>query len=113
NRPNSPDWQHFGAPNGFRGAEGLRGRPAARWPPRAGRPSCAGSALRGGRHEVDELLDTTQECGLEVAVAAHATEDVLPGPRDVGLLGMRPAERLAHAVLPLGAARDDRPRVAA
>ena len=43
--------------------------------------------------------------GLEVGVGAHPAEDVLPGPGDVGLVAVRPAELLADAVLPLDAAR--------
>src|SRR5690606_17097961 len=40
---------------------------------------------------------------------AHPAEDPLPGAGDVGLLGVRPAEGLADAVLPLGAAGDHGP----
>ena len=77
---------------------------------RTGRPRIRRSLLRPpARDEVDELLDAAEQRGLEVAVAAHAAEDVLPGARDVGLVGVRPSERLADAVLPLGAARDHRP----
>src|SRR5690606_23922037 len=72
--------------------------------------SCSVRARRALAHEVDQLLDPAQQRGLEVGVGAHATEDALPRPRDVGLRRVRPTERLAHAVLPLGPAIHDRPR---
>src|SRR6478609_10358334 len=63
------------------------------------------------RDEVDELLHAGQEGRLEVGVAAHPSEDPLPGQRDVRLAVVRPAERRADPVLPVLAAGDDRPRV--
>src|SRR5688500_8272448 len=72
-------------------------------------PSCATSL----GDEVDELLDAAEEGRLEVGIGVDAAEDVLPGPGDVGLVGVRPAERLAHAVLPVGAAWHHRPGVQA
>ena len=64
-------------------------------------------------HEVDELLDTGQQGRLEVGVAAHGAEDLLPGSGDVRLAVVRPAEVLADAVLPRLAAGDDRPAATA
>src|SRR3954454_10305224 len=77
------------------------------------RSSPAGPAgvrgLRSGCDEVDELLDPAEQLGLEVGVRVDAGQDPLPRPRDVRLVLVRPAERLADAVLPLDAARDVRP----
>src|SRR5262249_41147820 len=41
---------------------------------------------------------------------AHPAPDPLPRPGDVGLLAVRQAHRLAHALLPVHALRNDRPR---
>ena len=67
---------------------------------------CGSCSWSGRGDEVDELLDPAEERRLEVGVGVDAAEDVLPGPGDVGLVGVRPAQGLADAVLPLGAARD-------
>ena len=47
--------------------------------------------------------------GSRSAYDATRAEDVLPGAGDVGLVAVRPAERLADALLPLDVARDVRP----
>src|SRR5262249_13966202 len=65
----------------------------------------------GLRHEVDQFLDPADECGLQVVPVTHAAPDPLPRPRDVRLLGVRPAQLAAHALLPVRALGDDGPRL--
>ena len=55
--------------------------------------------------EVDQLLDPPEQRRVEVVVRRDLRQDLPPGPRDVGLVGVRPAEGVAHALLPLDVAR--------
>ena len=50
-----------------------------------------------------------QQRPLQVVPGLHPAQDHLPGGGDVGLVAVRPAQRGADAVLPVGAARDLRP----
>ena len=50
-----------------------------------------------GGHEVDQLLDPAEQRGLAVGVRPHPRQDLSPGARQVGLVGVRPAQRLADA----------------
>ena len=60
-------------------------------------------------HEVDQLLDPAEQAPARGRRSdATRAEDVLPGAGDVGLVAVRPAERLADALLPLDVARDRR-----
>ena len=59
-----------------------------------------------GGHEVDQLLDPAEQRRLAVGVGRDPRQDLPPGAGEVGLVGVRPAQRLADAVLPLDVARD-------
>src|SRR3954469_1032000 len=59
-----------------------------------------------GGHEVDQMLDRTQQRDLEIGVRADSGEHPAPAlPR------LAPAERRTHPFLPGPAGRDDRPRL--
>src|SRR5699024_7085706 len=62
------------------------------------------------RHEVDELLDTAGQCGLDVCDGGHGPEDAGPGAGDVAVVGVVPADAGQHPRLPVLAAGDARPR---
>ncbi len=61
------------------------------------------------RDEVDELLDSREEHGLEVGIAAHGGEDALPRIGNVSLIRVRPAERVTDSVFPLRSSGDHGP----
>src|SRR6478609_5931903 len=62
------------------------------------------------RDEVDQLLDASDQRGLEIVPVPHATPYALPCPRDVGLLSVRPPQLAADTLLPVDALGDHRPR---
>src|SRR4051794_36670786 len=73
---------------------------------------CSSVGVRGtllGGDEVDELFDATEEGRGEVVERGDLAEGVPPGPGDVGLVAVGPAEPLADALLPLLLARHVRP----
>lgn len=61
------------------------------------------------RHEVDEFLDPADQRRLEIVPVAYLRTDMPPRPGDVGLIGVRQAQRLARAVFPVHLPRHVRP----
>src|SRR5665647_2306399 len=59
--------------------------------------------------EVNQLLDTGQQCRLEVGIGANGRQDALPRVRDVGLGLMRPAQLGDDPIFPGLTTGNDRP----
>src|SRR4051812_8418338 len=63
----------------------------------------------GGCDEIDQFFHSAEKRWLNVLEAVYCAEDGLPGPCDVGLFVVWPAQSRTDPVLPLHVARDDRP----
>ena len=72
-------------------------------------PALSTNSLVVACDEVNELLDTGQQSGLEVRIGPHASQDPRPCAGDIGLRLVRPAQRRNDAVLPGLPSGDDGP----